>query len=60
MGKLEWNRLKGIIVRYRHGRISREMFVLDWRIAGEELGIERRTDHARAVEGPKRTEGEEE
>ncbi|MCL2193498.1 MAG: hypothetical protein FWB78_08895 [Treponema sp.] len=33
MDKAKWGRLKALVCQYRHGRISRSRFVLEWRMA---------------------------
>jgi hypothetical protein len=30
---MDWNRLYSLISQYRNGKISRELFVLEWRLA---------------------------
>jgi len=42
--KTKWRTFRDIICRYRHGKIARERFVLDWQLAQEAAGIAPRTE----------------
>jgi len=58
MEERTWNRFRGIIAQYRHGKISRPRFALEWTMARRELGIAGcGTAEARAPVGQNMTTG---
>ncbi|MCL2609789.1 MAG: hypothetical protein FWD94_07810 [Treponema sp.] len=58
MEEAAWNRYRGIIAQYRHGKISRSRFALEWTMARRESGLaECGTAERRAPTGQKITAG---